>query len=306
MTSETIIACSIWRALEVVGDVPVLLILEQAFIGTRGFEEFVAKTCLPRSVVSDRLKKLASEECLEKRIDNGKRRASYRLTRKGRDLLPVALSMLGWQHRWEADQRSFKVQITHLGCNEIVEPIATCATCRSEVSPMEVDWMPGPGLTQVIPDYSRRRRSSKDILKLRGKGALVDTVIGLYGDRWSALIVRAMFTGIHRFDQIQQDTLMATNILSGRIDELIESGILVTSLYSQHPPRYEYHLTPKGRDLYPITLGLLQWGDQYYADEKGPPLILYHRPCGNSLKMEIVCGYCDEKLRNEEMAARIV
>ena len=64
---RTIRACSIWRALDVVGDVPVLLIMEQAFLGTHGFDEFVARTGLARSVVSGRLRKLVDEDCLAKR-----------------------------------------------------------------------------------------------------------------------------------------------------------------------------------------------------------------------------------------------
>ena len=91
---RTIRACSIWRALDVVGDVPVLLIMEQAFLGTHGFDEFVARTGLARSVVSGRLRKLVDEDCLAKRPKKEGRGSYYALTQKGRDQFPNALMML--------------------------------------------------------------------------------------------------------------------------------------------------------------------------------------------------------------------
>jgi len=250
MKHETIRACSIWRALEVVGDVPVLLIMERAFLGTNTFETFVEETGVPRSVVSDRLKKLVGADCLVKKPEPKGRRRFYRLTEKGRALFPTALAMLGWQHRWEPGERGFTVQLLHKTCGCTAEPSATCNSCTKEIDPRDVDWEAGPGLTQVVPDYTTRRRPSKTFR--RDKISLVDTVIGLYGDRWSTLIVRSMFSGFHRFDQIQKDTQMAPNILSGRIVELIDRDILHTTQYCDLPPRYEYRLTEKGRALYQI------------------------------------------------------
>ncbi len=304
MKHETIRACSIWRALEVVGDVPVLLILERAFLGTNRFEAFVNETGVPRSVVSDRLKKLVAEDCLVKKPGPNLRRSRYHLTEKGRNLFPFALAMLGWQHRWEAGQRGFTVQLVHTGCGQTVEPRCSCKSCSRDIDPREVDWKPGPGLVQVLPDFSARRRPTKAVTARRGNAALVDTVIGLYGDRWSTLIVRAMFSGFHRFDQIQKDTQMAPNTLSGRIAELIEAGILHANQYCDLPPRYEYRLTEKGRGLYPVVLSLLQWGDRYYADAKGPPLLLSHEPCGASLQMVMTCDNCGDPLELDAVTYR--
>ncbi|MFZ1744013.1 MAG: helix-turn-helix domain-containing protein [Pontixanthobacter sp.] len=302
MKLETIRACSIWRALEVLGDVPVLLILECAFLGTKSFEQFVEKTGVPRSVVSDRLKKLIEENCLEKRPEPQGRRKQYHLTEKGRDLFPVALAMLGWQHKWEPGQRGFTIQLVHKACGLVVEPRSACHSCSQTIDPRDVDWKPGPGLVQVLPVYSTRRRPSKVPTPRRGNVTLVDTVIGLYGDRWSTLIVRAMFSGLHRFDQIQTDTQMAPNILSGRIADLIDRGILVATQYCELPPRFEYRLTEKGRALYPVILGFLYWGDKYYSDENGPPLLLTHRPCADSLAMVMACDHCGTALKLQDIS----
>lgn len=299
MKHETIRACSIWRALDVVGDVPVLLIIEQAFLGRRRFDDFVNQTGLARSVVSDRLAKLVEAGVLSKAAQ---RQSGYALTEMGRGLFPVALMILRWQHRWEPGERGFSVRLVHRGCGQAMEPVPQCSACQAEVDPRAVDWAPGPGLAQVTPAYTRRRQQTAAASAKRGNRTMVDSVIELFGDRWATLVVRACFTGIHRFDEIQRDTLMATNILSGRIERLLAQGIIKAVPYSAHQDRFEYRLTDKGRDLYPVLLALLQWGDRWFADEKGPPLLLTHRPCGNGLLMAPCCSHCGETLDTSGIA----
>lgn len=294
---RTIRACSIWRALDVVGDVPVLLIMEQAFLGTHGFDDFVARTGLARSVVNGRLKRLIEADCLAKRPKRSGRGFHYVLTQKGRDQFPNALMMLRWQHKWEAANRDFRVQLYHATCGSATEPVPLCSCCRAEIDPRDVAWREGPGLVQVIPHYERRRFSGEVGARRPGGRPLVDTMIELFGDRWATLVIRAMFTHINRFDEIQRDTLMATNILTGRLDRLVKQGILRTVPYSAHADRVEYRLTEKGRDLYPVLLALLQWGDRWFSDERGPPVLLTHAPCGKDLHMVAACSHCGDELQ---------
>ncbi len=289
MKHETIRACSIWRALGVVGDVPVLLILEQAFLGRHRFDEFVINTGLARSVVSNRLARLVETGVLAKAERRSK---GYSLTQMGRELFPVALMILRWQHRWESGGRGFAVRLIHRDCGAATEPTANCTACAEEIDPRFVDWSPGPGLVQVTPVYSRRRQQTAAASAKRSNRTLVDSVIELFGDRWATLVVRACFTGIHRFDEIQRDTLMATNILAGRIERLLGQGIIKAVPYSAHNDRFEYRLTEKGRDLYPVLLALLEWGDRWFADQNGPPLVLRHRTCGKHLHLRVRCGVC--------------
>jgi DNA-binding HxlR family transcriptional regulator len=290
---ETIRACSIWRALDVVGDVPVMLILEQSFLGHHRFEEFVAEAGLARSVVSNRLASLVKSGVLAKAVE---RREGYSLTEMGLELLPVALTIRAWQHRWEPGERDISVRLVHRDCGASTKPQARCGDCHEEIDPRAVDWAPGPGLAQVTPVYTRRRQQTASASAKRSNRTMVDSVIELFGDRWATLVVRACFTGIHRFDEIQRDTLMATNILSGRIERLRAQGIIKAVLYSEHQDRFEYRLTEKGRDLYTVLLALLQWGDRWFADVKGPPLLLTHRSCSNPLVMVITCSHCGGKL----------
>jgi len=287
---QTIRACSIWRALEVVGDVPVLLILEQAFLGRHLFGEFAEETGLARSVVSNRLARLVEADVLDKLPAS----TGYRLTEKGRGLFPVALMILRWQNRWATGERGYQVRLRHRGCGQAIAPLASCDHCHEPIDPREVSWQPGPGLSQATPVYGRRRMPS--VAAKRGKQVMVDSVIELFGDRWATLVVRACFTGIHRFDDIQRDTLMASNILSDRIERLLAQGIIRAIPYSAHAGRFEYRLTEKGRDLYPVLLALLHWGDRWYADAKGPPLLLAHKTCDHALVLRPSCSACGEVL----------
>lgn len=290
MKHETIRACSIWRALEVVGDVPVLLILEQAFLGRRRFDEFVKETGIARSVISNRLERLVESGVF---IKLPEKRAGYRLTEKGRDLFPVALMILRWQYRWESGERGFAIDLVHRDCGQKMVPGAACEHCSDTIDPREVSWAPGPGLSQVTPVYARRRMQTASAVAKRGNRTMVDSVIELFGDRWATLVVRACFTGINRFDEIQRDTLMASNILADRLERLQAQAIIKAKPYSAHQDRYEYRLSEKGRDLYPVLLALLHWGDRWYADSKGPPLILNHRNCEQELRLQILCDQCN-------------
>ncbi|MCZ8322674.1 MAG: helix-turn-helix domain-containing protein [Novosphingobium sp.] len=298
MKHETIRACSIWRALEVVGDVPTLLILEQAFLGRRHFQDFVTETGIARSVISQRLERLVDSGVLEK---SAERRGGYRLTAKGKGLFPVALMILRWQHIWEAGERGFRVRLVHRDCGAEIEPTPACSHCAGLIDPREVSWAPGPGLSQVTPVYARRRMQTASASAKRETSLMVDAGIELFGDRWATLVVRACFTGIHRFDEIQRDAGMASNILSDRLERLLAQGIIKAVPYSTHQDRFEYRLTPKGRDLYPVLLGLLQWGDAWYADSKGPPLLLRHKTCDHDLAMRPACSACGGSLTTQNV-----
>lgn len=302
MKHETIRACSIWRALEVVGDVPVLLIMEQAFLGRYRFDEFVQQTGLARSVISNRLEKLLAADIFTKLPKRG---SGYRLTEKGRGLFPAALMILRWQHLWATGERGIKVDLSHRDCGQSMRPLAVCDHCSVEIDPRTVSWRPGPGLSEVMPVYGRRRMQTAAASAKRGNRTIVDSVIELFGDRWATLVVRACFTGIHRFDDIQRDTLMATNILSDRLERLQKQGIIKAKPYSAHQDRFEYRLTAKGRDIYPVLLALLHWGDRWYADKKGPPLLLTHNICGHELRLRPACSHCSDTLHLENIIFRL-
>jgi DNA-binding HxlR family transcriptional regulator len=115
------------------------------------------------------------------------------------------------------------------------------------------------------------------------------------GERWTMLIVRDAFLGIRRFDDFQQRLGISRNILNQRLVDLVDAGVLDKVLYSEHPPRYEYNLTDKGRDLWPVLTAMRQWGDEHAAPD-GPPLNMVHEGCGKSGEAVLTCSRCGERL----------
>lgn len=119
----------------------------------------------------------------------------------------------------------------------------------------------------------------------------VARTVEVVGERWTMLILREAFLGVKRFDHIQRDLGIARNILSDRLGKLVDQEILEKRRYSERPPRYEYRLTAKGRDLYPIVVTLMQWGDKYTAPG-GAPVILVHDECGAVTSPLLTCDGC--------------
>jgi DNA-binding HxlR family transcriptional regulator len=124
----------------------------------------------------------------------------------------------------------------------------------------------------------------------------------IVGEWWSLLIVREAFLGVRRFDEMQRDLGISRNILTERLNRLVAAGIFERVLYSDRPPRYEYRLTDKGRDLWPVITSMRQWGDKYSAPA-GPPVELVHKSCGEVTEAIMVCSRCGERLAAHDVRA---
>ena len=120
--------------------------------------------------------------------------------------------------------------------------------------------------------------------------------LDVVGEGWTLLILRDILQGLRRFDEIQKSLGVATNVLTARLKRLTDEGLLDQRAYQQHPVRYEYVPTEKARDLGPILITLIQWGDKYLAGATGPPRLLVHDACGHVTSPRLVCSYCKEPL----------
>jgi DNA-binding HxlR family transcriptional regulator len=137
----------------------------------------------------------------------------------------------------------------------------------------------------------------------RNQTCSIAGALEVVGERWSLLIVRDVFLGLRRFDQMQSHLGIARNVLQARLTKLIDEGVLERRLYEEHPPRHEYRLTEKGLDLWPTVVALMQWGDRYAAPEAGPPVLLEHRGCGGAVDEHRVCEACGARLSVREARA---
>ena len=115
--------------------------------------------------------------------------------------------------------------------------------------------------------------------------------LAVVGEKWSLLVLREAFLGVRRFADFQRILGAPKAVLSDRLGTLVEQGILVRVPYQAEGERqrHEYRLTPKGRDLYPTLVALMQWGDRYLADDGVAPLELRHADCGAPVRLELAC-----------------
>lgn len=132
----------------------------------------------------------------------------------------------------------------------------------------------------------------------------VARTLSVIGDRWTLLVLRDSFLGIRRFEQFQERLGVTRQVLSERLRRLVEHGILSREPYQDRPPRHEYRLTAKGRDLYPVMLSLLAWGDKHMADESGPPLELYDRSTGRRVHPHVTVADDARPIRWGEIVAK--
>jgi len=112
------------------------------------------------------------------------------------------------------------------------------------------------------------------------------------GEKWTLLILRESFYGATRFEQFHQVLQCPRNLLSERLAKLVAEGILERSEYREpgSRARNEYRMTDMGRELTPILLALMQWGDRHHADPEGPPVVARHAECGKDLRVALVCA----------------
>lgn len=131
---------------------------------------------------------------------------------------------------------------------------------------------------------------------LAGVACSIARATDLFGDAWTALIMRDVLTGVTRFDDLAQDLGISRKVLAARLARLVEEGVLVRRRYQERPPREDYRATEKGRELYPVLLALMNWGDRWYADPAGPPATIHHLGCGADTTPVTACAHCGEPL----------
>jgi DNA-binding HxlR family transcriptional regulator len=136
----------------------------------------------------------------------------------------------------------------------------------------------------------------------KGQNCSIARTLELVGERWTVLVLRDVFLGIRRFDAIQRDLGVARNVLAARLDRLLAEDVLQKVPYQERPPRYEYRLTEKGLDLWPVIVELLRWGDRYAAPA-GPPVVLRHRDCGGLMDERRICESCGKPLHPRDVRA---
>jgi len=125
--------------------------------------------------------------------------------------------------------------------------------------------------------------------------------LAVAGEPWSPLVIRDVYVGINRFDDLQKDLGISRKVLTERLKHLVEAGMLERRRYSERPPRHEYVLTPMGQEFMDVLMAMVAWGDRWTAGEAGPPVLYRHHPCGQIAHVEPRCSACGEPMHSTDI-----
>ena len=128
--------------------------------------------------------------------------------------------------------------------------------------------------------------------------------LSIMGDRWTMLILRNCFLGIRRFDDFQANLGITRHVLSERLKRLVEHEILVKTPYIDRQERFEYRLTEKGIELYPVLLSMANWADKWMDQGAGAPMLYQHKACGKVFKPVLACSECGGEIHARHVIAK--
>jgi len=282
---------SLNRALDVLGDWWTQRILRESFLGVRQFDAFQRHLAIPRQTLSVRLKGLVAHGILDASAGD------YRLTPRGLALYPWALMIWRWSHQWGgASGPRHPARLRHLDCGHAMRPVFACAHCRKEVRLGDVDYQERAGAPRDVPatrGNDRRWTADKFVMGAKEAGG---NVAFITADRWAHLILGAAFLGCRTFDVLQRELGISSNILAQRLALLVDAGFLEKTRSAEDARRFDYRLTPRSRDVFPLTIALVQWADRWLPVRRAPPMTRIHRACGHPLHALVACSHCDAEL----------
>ncbi|MER7246800.1 helix-turn-helix domain-containing protein [Kribbella sp. NPDC000426] len=133
-----------------------------------------------------------------------------------------------------------------------------------------------------------------------GMACSIARTLDVMGEPWSPLILRDIFVGMSRFEQIQADLGISRKVLTERLNHLVDRGVLERRPYDKRP-RYEYVLTGKGLELIDVLMVMVAWGDKWLAGEAGPPVLYRHHACGEISHVELSCSHCGKPMHANDI-----
>jgi DNA-binding HxlR family transcriptional regulator len=129
----------------------------------------------------------------------------------------------------------------------------------------------------------------------------IAATLEVVGDPWTLLILRDAFQGVKRFEQWQERLGVARNVLAARLKSLVGHGVLAPRRYSERPPRQEYVLTPKGRELSSVLLTMAEWGDRHVYGVGNAPVHFVHKTCGCDFHPRLACEACAQVVDTRDL-----
>jgi DNA-binding HxlR family transcriptional regulator len=141
-----------------------------------------------------------------------------------------------------------------------------------------------------------------DRFRYSAENCSIGRTLEVVGEKWTLLVLREAFYGVRRFADFHRSLGCARNLLSARLNMLVDHGLLSREPYRERGsrPHQEYHLTEKGKQLLPVLIALMQWGDRWAADPAGPAVDMLHQDCGERVTAELRCAAGHRPLSAED------
>ena len=273
--------------LDIIGDRWTLLLLAALAAGAERYDGLARRIGIARSTLAQRLGDLAKDGLVERRpYQQNPPRFEYALTARGAGALPILHAIRNWDRTW-ASAEAFE----GWPMEDEPERSLVCRACRAPIHARDVAYM-GPRASRrallaaegkSAPGGARSQRRARRSREGASRPQLLTSAADTLGNRSLALVIAAAFFGMRRFSDMERALALAPNVLSRRLDELVAAGMMARHVYRERPRRWQYILTEKGLDLYPVIVAQIGWADRWLAGPAGPPLVLTHKPCGRTL-----------------------
>ncbi len=275
-------ASSLDFILHKLGDHWTIAIIMHAFLGVKQFDAFHKTLGVPRQTLSVRLKQLVELGVFLRSSENS--RGSYHLSAMGQALYPLTLICHDWETRWRPGNPVLPAHIRH--GEHLMRPQLVCIHCEQAA-----------GVRNVVPLYVAgcQPKECSPVRARRGVASGSDAnqklyMIGIVGNRWSMLVLTAVFLGCHRYDELSGALGLGTKVLADRLKSLCELGLLEKKVDLHDARRFLYTATQAGRELFAFIVLISQWSEQWLLGGKGSIRLLHQ--CGQMLAPRVVCGEC--------------
>ncbi len=299
------------QAAQVLCDRASLLLLLCSHAGLGTYTALATRSALPSKVLSARLAQLVADGLLV-RMPYALRplRYAYHLSYMGQDLFDVLALCAAWEEAQPSQvaRTNLPVRVQHLGCTQansatsaLAPVLLHCAACNSTVGIRDVLLrVHQKQVTKLGASTATTRRSSMHAAQPHANtGPLAQSLVVL-GDKWAIELLVCAFFGVRQFSAFAQHTGIASNILTDRLERLVQVGLLSRASAEHSARTGSYLLTDKGRAFYPVVLAIQRWADAWLAHRIRSPVKLVHSACGKTLMPQLVCMHCAQTIDSRQ------
>lgn len=291
-------ALPLGRALTIVGDSWSVRIIRSVFVGHRTFGALRDALGISDAVLSRRLTALVSEGVLTHPSQlHAAAGREYRLTEEGKDLWRVMVAIRSWDEAWSGPGHpDSAIELRHHACGRATHPVLGCGSCGAiGVRPRDVIAHAEDKLFLDVKATRSRR--------LTGTGGAVDSTRVL-GDHWATLVLACALMGATRFQEFQRELNIPSGTLSSRLRDFVDADILSRDPHRDGGRRQAYRLTARGLDFFTVAAMLNDWSRRWLATDGNSGLSLVHHACGDELRPQFTCNYCNAVLERTEVSFR--